>query len=188
MTVSLSERQAQDLIDATRFAASTGLAFNRMTTVHWEAAGVADPPRAIATFITALRKSIAEVGGPFAYVWVRENGPGKGEHWHLLWHGPKRVPLLRRSRRLLAACGAKRRADICLTRSIGRALSRAESGDDDYLVNLDEALDYVLKTANDAARKRLGIKRRESGGPIIGRRSCASQNIGPAARAKKGSE
>jgi hypothetical protein len=45
-----------------------------------------------------------------------------------------------------------------------------------------ETLDYVLKGADDAARERLGIRREEPGGVIVGKRCGVSQNIGPEAR------
>lgn len=182
----LSERQARALIDATRFAVASGLAFNRMTTVHWEAAGVSEPLAATEVLIRELRASVTKAGGRLAYVWVRESGPAKGEHLHLLWHGPKAVPALRRTRRILEACGASWRAGVLRTRSVGRALGRAETGDADYLANLEEALDYCLKGASQAARERLGIKRCESGGPIRGKRSGVSENIGPTERLRRG--
>ncbi|MBX9801578.1 MAG: hypothetical protein K2Y04_02300 [Caulobacteraceae bacterium] len=51
-----------------------------------------------------------------------------------------------------------------------------------YEANLAETLDYVLKGADDAARERLGIRRKEPGGVLVGKRCGVSQNIGPAAR------
>lgn len=186
MSYALSERQARALIDAVEFAVASGLAFNRMTTVHWEAAGVSDPQSATEVLIRELRASVTKADGRFAYVWVRESGPAKGEHLHLLWHGPKAVPALSRTRRLLEACGASWRAGVLRTRSVGRALSRAETGDADYLANLGEALDYCLKGANQPSRERLGIRRSEAGGQIIGKRSGVSENIGRSERLKGG--
>jgi hypothetical protein len=51
-----------------------------------------------------------------------------------------------------------------------------------YEANLAETLDYVLKGADDAARERLGIRRKEPGGDVVGKRCGVSQNIGPDAR------
>lgn len=117
-------------------------------------------------------------------MWVRETGEGKGEHVHILWHGPADLPYLRRwLNEALKACGARRVRGVCFTESIGRTLRHAETGGDDYRANMDWTLDYLLKGADPAARAKLGIEHSEPGGGLVGKRCGVSQNIGPKARA-----
>ncbi|WP_150125953.1 hypothetical protein [Brevundimonas sp. LM2] len=58
--------------------------FNRMTTVHWEKGGVTDGLAATRRLIKALSRLIRSRGHAFACLWVRESGPDKGEHVHIL--------------------------------------------------------------------------------------------------------
>jgi hypothetical protein len=174
---------AHNLIEATLYADWAGMPFNRFTTVHWQAAGVMDGLKATSRFLKLLGDWLRANGFPFAYVWVRENGYGKGEHVHILWHGPADFPAFRRLlRRWLKACGAVRRKGVCHTVSIARSLHSAVAGGDDYRANLTRVLDYHVKGADRAARASLGIKRFEPGGEVTGKRCGVSVNIGPAAR------
>jgi hypothetical protein len=52
--------------------------------------------------------------------------------------------------------------------------------------NLGEVLDYVLKGAGETARRRLGLRRKQFGGVVTGKRCGTSENIGRAAREAKG--
>jgi hypothetical protein len=182
-TTALAERQAVELLEAARFAVASGMAFNRFTTIHWQAAGVGDALTATGAFLKKLGDAVRASGSRFAYLWVREAGAEKGEHVHILWHGPADFPTFgRRVRDWLKACGAGRAKGVCMTRHVGRTLRGAMSGGDDYGVNLLEVLDYVLKGADAVARESLGVRRREPGGEIIGKRCGTSANIGRAAR------
>ena len=185
VSTALSLRQARKLVEATRFAEAAGLPFNRFTTVHWESAGVADDLAATGRFLKLLGDAVKAGGGRFAYAWVRESGPDKGAHVHILWHGPVVLPVFgRRVRDWLRACGGRPKKGVCHTRSVGRSLVHAVKGGDDYTRNVWEALDYILKGSDPAARAALGIMRHEPGGEIVGLRSSTSNNIGPTARAK----
>ncbi len=114
---------------------------------------------------------------------LRENGYCKGEHVHILWHGPADFPTFRRLlRRWLKACGAVSRKGVCHTVSVARSLQSALAGGNDYRANLDRVLEYHVKGADQAARASLGIGRFEPGGELVGKRCGVSQNIGPAAR------
>lgn len=178
-------RQARNLVEATRFAEAAGLPFNRFTTVHWESAGVADDLAATGRFLKLLGNAVKAGGGSFAYAWVRESGSGKGAHVHILWHGPVVLPVFgRRVRDWLRACGGRPKKGVCHTRSVGRSLVHAVTGGDDYTRNVWEALDYILKGSDPAARAALGIVRQEPGGEIVGKRCGTSANIDRAARAK----
>lgn len=188
VSYALSDQQARELLAAADFALKSGLAFNRWTTVHWRAAGVADGAKATACLVQNLRKAANRAGGPFACVWVRENPPGKGEHVHILWHGPEAIASLRGMRPLLRRCGASWKAGVCRTDPVDGALRRARVGDQSYLESVLRLVGYSLKGADAEVLASLGLERREAGGRMVGKRSGASQNIGPAARAKNGFE
>jgi hypothetical protein len=126
-------------------------------------------------------------GGTWAYVWVRENGPGKGAHVHILMHLPPALadPFNRLQRGWLKACGAVWKKGVLKSRPIGRDLRHfAGEGPDrlTYLENLSAVVDYILKGADEATRQALQIQRSEPGGIIVGKRCSASQNIGPDVR------
>jgi len=171
------------------YALTVGLALNRFTTVHWERAGVADGAAATARFLKLMGDWIRSRGGVLAYVWVRETGPNKGEHVHLLIHLPPDLApgLKRRQRGWLKACGANWKAGVIYSRPIGLSLRHAEREDvgvEGYEANLSEALDYVLKGGDAAMREGLGVRRSEPGGRLLGKRCGVSRNIGAAARAR----
>lgn len=185
VSTALSLRQARKLVEATRFAEAAGLPFNRFTTVHWESAGVADDLAATGRFLKLMGDAVKAGGGSFAYAWVRESGSGKGTHVHILWHGPVVLPVFgRRVRDWLRACGGRPKKGVCHTRSVGRSLAHAVTGGEDYERNVWEALDYLLKGSDLAARAALGIVRQEPGGEIVGKRCGTSANIDRAARSK----
>ncbi len=184
LSSSISGAAARNLVEATLYADGAGMPFNRFTTVHWQAAGVADALTATARLLKLIGDWMRDNGHGFAYLWVREAGDGKGEHVHILWHGPDDFPAFRGLlRRWLTACGAAWRKGVCCTESIGRSLGHAASGGDDYRANLDRTLGYVLKGAEPAVLAALGFSLSEPGGELVGKRCGTSQNIGPAARA-----
>lgn len=183
VTTALSKAALTELAAATDFARQTGLAFNRHTTIHWDAAGVSDPLRATRRFLKLLGDAVRAAGGSFAYVWVRENGYGKGEHVHILWHGPADLPVFkRRVKSWLKLCGGAPRRGVCLTRSIARWLGEARTGSEYYQANLWWVLDYLAKGGNADARKTLAVQHNEPGGPIVGKRCGTSAKIGRKAR------
>ncbi len=144
---------------------------------------MSDARTATGAFLKRLGDAVRASGGRFAYLWVRETGAEKGEHVHILWHGPAGFPAFgRRVRDWLKACGANRAKGVCLTRPVGRTLGGAVTGGDGYSCNLLEVLDYVLKGADAAARESLDVRRHEPGGEIVGKRCGTPANIGRAAR------
>lgn len=182
-SIAISEAAARNLIEATLYADWAGMPFNRFTTVHWHLAGVTDGLKATSRFLKLLADWLRSNGYPFAYIWVRETGDGKGEHVHILWHGPADFPAFRRlARRYLKACGAVSRKGVCHTVSVARSLHSALSGGTDYRMNLARVLEYHVKGADAAARASLGISRSAPGGELVGRRCSVSQNIGRAVR------
>lgn len=130
--VPLTVKQTAEIIEAARFAASIGLPLNRHLTIHWEAAGVPDSRAAAATaaFLTLARDWLRKRGAPFAWVWVRENGDGKGSHVHFLMHCR---PALARGfagmqrRWLRRVTGKPYRARVIRTVRIGGALTAAQT-------------------------------------------------------------
>jgi len=186
-TLTIPTDGALNVHAAAWFAREIGLALNRHTTIHWERAGVADPLGATLRFLELASAWVRSRGEAFACVWVRETGPGKGEHVHILMRVP---PVLaddfkRRQRGWLKACGAAWRAGVVRSERIGYSLRHADQGGyagETYAANLREVLDYVLKGAGRVARERLGLRRCEPGGVITGKRCGVSQNIGSSAR------
>lgn len=171
----LTEKQARHLIAAACEAERQGKPFNRHITIHWEAAGVPDDKAMAAT--TAFLKAVRDwTGGKAAYLWVRENGKGKGSHVHILahvaaekrWHGP-------RVQRWIARISGQPYSK----RSI---LTRRIMGCDDptgelYRANLAAVLAYVLKGVDADTAIALGIAH-QAGGRVIGKRCGWSRNIG----------
>ena len=183
----LSLAAAAGLIDAAAFALAAGLGLNRFVTLHWAAGGVTDDLAATARWLKLAGDWIRSCGGRFAYIWIRESGPDKGAHVHILLHLPPALAdgFDRRQRGWQTASGARLKAGVRYSRPIGRNLRHYALGEIDgqsYEANLCETLDYVLKGADLAARERLGIRRKEPGGVIVGKRCSVSQNIGPEAR------
>lgn len=180
----LSERQVRGLIDAAAYAAATGRPFNRHWTVHYERAEIPDSEGA--TFVTrllsAVRRSLKKQGVEQAAIWVRENGPGKGGHVHILMHIPAAINLRNMTRRWIVSAGGTYRRKVSKMRSIARRLDRAEHDPDLYWSNAEAVLAYVLKAANPLVGEAMELPRCGRGGEVIGKRAGWTQNIGQAAR------
>lgn len=183
LTTAISDRDAGKLKPAAQLALQSGLPFNRFTTVHWEAAGVADDLGATGRLLKLMSDWLRSKGQQTAFIWVRENGNGKGAHVHILLHLPPDLvdAFNGRQRGWLTACGARWRKGVLKSRSIGRSYRQALGGGPDYLANLSETVDYVLKGADQGTRERFGIKRSQNGGPVVGKRCSVSRNLGPTA-------
>lgn len=181
----ISVTAARGIVEAVTHAVQTGVPFNRWVTIHWDAARVADDLKAKERFLKLAGDWVRSQGGATAYVWVRENGPDKGRHVHILMHLPPDLadPFNRCQRGWLQACGASWRKGVILSRPIGLSLCHALSGGADYERNLTKTLGYALKGASQQAREALGIIECEPGGLVVGKRCGVSVNIGPAARA-----
>jgi hypothetical protein len=185
-----------NLIRAALHADQIGLPFNRMITVHWEAAGVAleGMARATGRFIDLMTKTLARHGSKTAWLWVHENADGrghdKGGHCHILVHIPAalvRIVTEMQRRWLRAITGQPYRKRVIKSDPIGGRLGLEASNPELHSVNLDAALAYVLKGASGSTAQSFGLDRREPGGRIIGKRCGTSQNIAAKARATQGS-
>ena len=183
----VSESQATELLEAASYAAAEGMPFNRFTTIHWDAASVKAPLAATSDLLKALSEAVRRMGGQFAYVWVRETGPSKGEHVHIVWHGPVVFPSLREviSRSVIAS-GGNRVRGVRKTLTIGRSLAAASSVSAHYRLNRDEVMDYCLKGTVTESLERAGVRRIEPGGVVVGKRCGRSNNIGRASRLAAG--
>jgi hypothetical protein len=179
--------------EAAWFTLAIGLGFNRHTTIHWERGEVKNGLRATVRFLELASAWVRSQGGEWTFVWVRENGPDKGEHVHILMRIPPALAkgFRRRQAGWIKACGAVRRAGVTHSERIGLSLSNADQtgyAREHYERNLAEVLDYVLKGAGNDAQRKLGLRRREPGGVIVGKRCGTSQNIGEGARRSNGWE
>jgi len=184
---SLSAAQVSNLIAATEHASAIGLPLTRMITVHWESAGVvlADMARATGRFTDLMAKLLARHGSRTAWLWVHENGSGKGGHCHLLAHVPADlVPALSALQRgwLRSISGKPYRARVIHSKPIGGRLGLEAGNPELHAINLEAALAYFLKGAGREAASCFGLERLEPGGRVIGKRCGTSQNIGAKAR------
>lgn len=186
-TLALTAEQVAGLKAATVQASVLGLPFTRMISVHWQAAGVSLDGMTAATgrYLDLLAKAIRRHGFRTAWLWVHENGDGKGGHCHVLAHVPpsliRRVTVLQKSW-LKAITGRAYKRGVVCSRPIGGRVGLETGNPALHAVNLDSALSYVLKGADNTAAKQEKLTRREPGGRIIGKRCGVSQNIGPKAR------
>lgn len=179
--MALSSVQVRALIAAARFALESGRPFNRHVTIHWEVAGIHDSEAAQATgaYLKLIRDWLASSRRTPAWLWVRENGEGKGSHVHILLHIPGGAHWTgTRMKRWLALITGKPyvRSTIQTRRIAGSIGSRA------YQANLGTVLAYVIKGASPEAAARFNLDRLEAGGRITGKRCGWSQNIGAARR------
>lgn len=183
----LTSEQVGNLFAASEHANLIGLQFNRMVTVHWQAAGVPLEAMAAATgrFTDLLTKAMARHGCRTAWAWVHEGGEGKGGHCHLLCHVPPALTgLLARRQRgwLKTITGRPYRARVLLSRSIGGRKGLEIGNPGLHAINLSAALAYLAKGAAPEAAEQYHLTRLESGGRVIGKRAGTSQNIGRKAR------
>ncbi|MEO1969125.1 MAG: hypothetical protein ABGW87_10485 [Sphingomonadaceae bacterium] len=186
----LTTPQIANLKAAERHAAAIGLPLTRFITIHWEAAGVPldGMARATGRFTDLLRKMLARHGCETAWIWVHENGPGKGGHCHLLAHVPadhvKPLGALAKGW-LRRITGKPYRKRVIHSKPIGGRLRLEASNRDLHAVNVAAVLAYILKGANPEAASQFGLERLEPGGRIVGKRCGASQNIDKIARGKR---
>ena len=179
--------EVRNIIAAGVFTAKEHRALNRHTTVHFDAAGIADPVAALRAYMKLARDWLRTQGAPFSYIWVRESGEEKGEHAHILMHVPARlaVKFARRERGWRKRIGAKPARGAFLSTAIGRSYRHAEVGSQygqAYSDALAGMIGYLVKGAELHAVKALGLNRVEPGGELWGKRSGTSENIGRSAR------
>lgn len=175
--------KAVELVEATRRAIAIGLPFNRHLTIHWAKAGLTDAQAAAATgrMLKLCRDWVRKRGGDVAHIWVRENGPGKGSHVHILLHLPAGVKLggmTARWYKIVTGWRGRAPGGAVKTERIGGSARSACSGSDWYEANLAWLVAYLLKGVDPATANALGLARQNEGGRIIGKRVAASENLG----------
>ena len=173
--------KAVELVEAAQRAMAIGLPFNRHFTVHWAKAGLTDRQAGAATsrLLKLIRDWARKSGGEVAYAWLRENGPGKGSHSHILLHIPDglKLSLSRRwYRRVTGWTGRVPRFAVKTVCVAGTARA-GQSSSDWYQANLAALLAYLLKGSDEATGKELGLAKWGEGGRIIGKRISISANL-----------
>ena len=183
LSESIGTLRAIELVEAAMRAIAIGSPFNRHLTVHWEKGRLTDSQAAEATgrLLKLIRDWARKNGGCVAYAWVRENGPGKGSHTHILLHIPSGLKLKLTRRWYRGSTGwrgplKKAVKSVC----IGRNAGAARSASDHYRAHLANLLAYLLKGADEPAALALGLEDWGMGGSIKGKRVSICQ------RASKG--
>ena len=171
------------------FTAQEHRPLNRHTTIHFEAAGIDQPVRAIGQYLKLAGDWLRTRGQPFAYIWVRESGDRKGEHVHILMHVPPQMAkqFARRERGWRKRIGARPALGAFRSTPVGRSYRHGEVGiqfGESYCDHLNEIVAYLVKGAEPVAVKALGHVRAEPGGELWGKRTGTSENIGRAARSR----
>ena len=119
-------------------------------------------------------------------LWVREAGPPKGEHVHILLSVPPvEISAFNRMQRgWFTRIGASWKRGVYKSRPIGGShkLAFSDTSTDLYQQALIGALHYLLKGADAEATAAHGISKREDSGELWGKRCSTTENIGRAAR------
>lgn len=170
----ISQLKALEFVEAAQRAYAIGLPFNRHLTVHWGKAGLRDAEAAAATgrLIKLIREWVQKRGGSTAYAWMREEGPYKGPHSHILLHVPAGLSLAFTRRWYKRVTGWNKKVPPYAVRSvcIGGTARAGFSGSDWYLANLAYVVGYLLKGSDQSTGDALGLDKHGVGGSIIGKR------------------
>jgi len=183
----LSVRQVENVFAAASFAIHLEMPLSRFVTLAWEHGSVEDPATATQRFLKLVRDALRKHGQDTTWVWVHECGPTAGMHVHLLLHIPPTYLkwFNRRCAGWMKRCGAARRAGVRHSRHVGISsdlISVTPEGET-YMLNLQRALEYMVKDACLEARKAFSLTRQGDHGVVVGKRCGVSQNTGPKARA-----
>lgn len=172
--------KAVELVEAAQRAMAIGMPFNRHLTVHWVKGGLTDAQAAEATgrIVKLITDWVRARGGAVPYVWVRENGPDKGSHVHILLHIPEGLGMRssRRWFRISTKCARPRNGAVD-TRCIGGTARAAASGSEWYQANLAKLISYLLKGVDERTGRALGLDEWGEGGDIAGKRLSISSKL-----------
>lgn len=186
-STALSKKDVENIRAAGVHTAQEHRELNRFTTIHFEAARIADPVWAIGRMMKLAGDWLRTKGAVLSYIWVREAGEAKGDHVHILWHVPaalirdfaKREPGWRKQ------IGAKPTKGAFKTKPVGFSYSHG-AYQIQYGRHFAEAskgvFDYILKGVDPRAAAALRIDRPQPGGELWGKRHGMSENINRAAR------
>ena len=175
----LTPLQAVEFVEAAQNAIAIGKPFNRHLTVHWTKARLAENEAAAATgrMVKLIRDWSRKSGGTVLYAWIRETGPGKGTHSHILMHVPLGMKLHRTRSWYKQAARLQGSVPKRCVRSecIGASAQSASGGSEDYLANVTRLVAYLLKGCDPVTAAELGLERWSEGGRIIGKRVSISR-------------
>ncbi len=161
--------------------------FNRFTTIHFEAAKIANPVWAIGRLMKLAGDWLRTKSETLRYIWVREAGERKGDHVHILWYVPPHLSLefAKRERGWRRLMGAKPCKRAFKTVAVGMSLKHSTyeiQYGQHYSDALRGVLEYIVKGAEPTAAEALGLTLRQPGGELWGKRYGMSENIGRKAR------
>jgi hypothetical protein len=187
-STALRAKDCENLILAAEHARQIGAPLNRMLTIHFDKAGISDPVKATGQLLKLMGDWLRCYSTGITAVWVREAGPEKGEHVHILLSVPPPILGLftRRQRGWFKKIGAAWKRGVYLSRPIGGSHKVAFGPlcSDLYKQALSGALGYLLKGADAKARAAHSLTRTENGGVLSGKRCGTTENIGRAARSR----
>jgi len=182
----LRTKDCENLILAAEHARQIGAPLNRMLTIHFDKAGISNPVNATGQLLKLMGDWLRCYNTGITAVWVREAGPQKGEHVHILLSVPPPIlgSFTRMQRGWFKKIGAAWKRGVYLSRPIGGSHKVAFSPfcSDLYRQALSGALGYLLKGADAKARATHGLARNEDGGELWGKRCGTTENIGRTAR------
>ena len=189
-STALRAKDCENLILAAEHAIQIGKPLNRMLTVHFDKAGISDSVKATGQLLKLMGDWLRCNNTGITAVWVREAGPQKGEHAHILLSIPPPIlgSFTRMQRGWFKKIGATWKRGVYLSRPIGGShkLAFSEASRDLYKQALTGALHYLLKGADVQARLAYGIGKRGDGGELWGKRCSTTENIGRTARLRSG--
>lgn len=187
-STALRVNDCENLISAAAHAVQIGKPLNRMLTIHFDKAGISDPVKATGQLLKLMGDWLRCNNTALTAVWVREAGPAKGEHVHILLSVPPHIlgSFTRLQRGWFKKIGAAWKRGAYLSRPIGGShkLAFNEASTSLYQQALTGALHYLLKGADAHARAALRIKKQDDGGELWGKRCGTTENIGKAARTR----
>lgn len=183
----LRKRDVENILAAGDNSLRKHRGFNRFTTIHFEAAKIADPVWAIGRLMKLAGDWSRTKGERLRYIWVREAGEGKGDHVHILWYVPPHLSLEfakreRGWRRLMGAKQCKRAfKSVPIGMSLKHSTYEIQYGQH-YSDALRGVLAYIVKGAEPKAAEALGLALTRPGGELWGKRCGMSENINRKAR------
>lgn len=190
-SAALRSKDCGNLLLAAEHAIRIGKPLNRMLTVHFDAAGIADPVKATGQLLKLMGDWLRCNNTAITAVWVREAGSTKGEHVHILLSVPPPIvrSFTRMQRGWFNKIGAAWKQGVYMSRPIGGShnVAFSEASTSLYQQALTGALHYLLKGADERARSAYCISKRGDGGELWGKRCSSTENIGRTARLRAGS-
>jgi hypothetical protein len=176
-------KNVKSLVEAANASLHMHHPLNLFVTVNCERAKVADDVHSfLSRYLKILPDWVRLRDIPWACIWVLENPPGAGLHWHAIIHLPiKHLKAFQNARqRHLRLAGAKRQARVFRSKLVGPKYSVNNLA---HLHALRGLMRYLLKRADPATCEEFWIDCHNQG-HVMGKRVGFSQSLGPSARNK----